>query len=166
MYFLLVLRASNLRWRFGQGFLWGLSLWLVDGQLLSRISHGFPSVHVCCLAVSPFLLGHQSCWIRHVYVLSHFSLVRLFVTLWTIGHQAPLSMGFSRQEYWSGLAVPSSRGSSWPRDWTHDFYVSCIGIWAPYHYCHLRSPKKLPVVGQMVAHQKISSLLNSKTFEC
>ena len=27
----------------------------------------------------------------------------LFATLWTIAHQAPLSMGFSRQEYWSGL---------------------------------------------------------------
>ena len=31
----------------------------------------------------------------------------LFVTPWTIGHQAPLSMGFSRQEYWSGLPCPS-----------------------------------------------------------
>ena len=29
--------------------------------------------------------------------------VQLFVTLWTIAHQAPLPMGFSRQEYWSGL---------------------------------------------------------------
>ena len=29
-----------------------------------------------------------------------------FVTLWTITHQAPLSMGFSRQEYWSGLPFP------------------------------------------------------------
>ena len=29
--------------------------------------------------------------------------VQLFATLWTIAHQAPLSMGFSRQEYWSGL---------------------------------------------------------------
>ena len=36
-------------------------------------------------------------------VLSHFSHVRLFVTPWTVAHQAPLSMGFSRQEYWSGL---------------------------------------------------------------
>ena len=36
-------------------------------------------------------------------MLSHFSCVRLFVTLRTIGHQAPMSMGFSRQEYWSGL---------------------------------------------------------------
>ena len=31
------------------------------------------------------------------------STVRLFATLWTVAHQAPLSMGFSRQEYWSGL---------------------------------------------------------------
>ena len=36
-------------------------------------------------------------------VLRHFSRVWLFVTLWTTAHQAPLSMGFSRQEYWSGL---------------------------------------------------------------
>ena len=36
--------------------------------------------------------------------LSH---VRLFATLWTGARQAPLSMGFSRQEYWSGLPFPS-----------------------------------------------------------
>ena len=36
--------------------------------------------------------------------LSH---VRLFATLWTVARQAPLSMGFSRQEYWSGLPFPS-----------------------------------------------------------
>ena len=36
-------------------------------------------------------------------VLSHFSCVHLFVTLWTVVHQVPLPMGFSRQEYWSGL---------------------------------------------------------------
>ena len=33
--------------------------------------------------------------------------VRLFATLWTVAHQAPPSMGFSRQEYWSGLPFPS-----------------------------------------------------------
>ena len=37
------------------------------------------------------------------FMLSRFSRVRLFVTPWTVAHQAPLSMGFSRQEYWSGL---------------------------------------------------------------
>ena len=35
------------------------------------------------------------------------SRVQLFVTPWTIACQAPLSMGFSRQEYWSGLPFPS-----------------------------------------------------------
>ena len=35
------------------------------------------------------------------------SCVRLFVTPWTVAHQAPPSMGFSRQEYWSGLPFPS-----------------------------------------------------------
>ena len=36
--------------------------------------------------------------------LSH---VLLFATLWTVASQAPPSMGFSRQEYWSGLGLPS-----------------------------------------------------------
>ena len=36
-------------------------------------------------------------------LLSH---VRLFATPWTVAHQAPLSMGFSRQEYWNGLLFP------------------------------------------------------------
>ena len=36
-----------------------------------------------------------------------FSCVQLFATPWTVARQAPLSMGFSRQEYWSGLPFPS-----------------------------------------------------------
>ena len=40
-------------------------------------------------------------------LLSRFSRVRLSATLWTAAHQASLSMGFSRQEYWSGLPFPS-----------------------------------------------------------
>ena len=39
-------------------------------------------------------------------VLSHFGRVRLFVTLWTAACQTPLSVGFSRQERWSGLSCP------------------------------------------------------------
>ena len=39
-------------------------------------------------------------------VLTCFSCVQLFVTPWTVAHLAPLSMGFSRQEYWSGLLCP------------------------------------------------------------
>ena len=40
-------------------------------------------------------------------LLSRFSRVRLFATPWTAAHQAPPSMGFSRQEYWSGVPLPS-----------------------------------------------------------
>ena len=42
----------------------------------------------------------------HICVLSCFSRVRFFVTLWTVARQAPLFMRFSRQEYWSGLPCP------------------------------------------------------------
>ena len=40
-------------------------------------------------------------------MLSRFSCVQLFATPWTVVHQAPLPMGFSRQEYWSRLPCPS-----------------------------------------------------------
>ena len=74
----------------------------------------------------------QDGWtLKTLLVVSH---VRLFATPWTVAHQAPLSMRFSRQEYWlllfsrlqlsgSWVAIPFSRGSSRSRDWT---WVSCI----------------------------------------
>ena len=46
-------------------------------------------------------------WEFGIVVLSHLSHVQLFATLWTVACQAPLSMGCSRQEYWSGLPCPS-----------------------------------------------------------
>ena len=45
-------------------------------------------------------------WIKKKWSKS-LSRVRLFATPWTVAHLAPLSMGFSRQEYWSGLPFPS-----------------------------------------------------------
>ena len=51
--------------------------------------------------------------------LNHLSHVRQFVTLWIVACQAPLSMGFSRQEYWSRLPCPpDTRESSQLRDRT------------------------------------------------
>ena len=41
-----------------------------------------------------------------IYVFSNFSYIQLFATPWTVAHQAPLSMGFSRQEYWSEYPCP------------------------------------------------------------
>ena len=67
----------------------------------------------------------------HAKSLSH---VRPFVTPQTVACQAPLSTGFSRQEYvleWA--AMPSSRASSRPRDRTPVSSVSCADIHALYH---------------------------------
>ena len=47
----------------------------------------------------------MGCWISLKIKL--LSCVQLFATPWTVAYQAPLSMGFSRQEYWSGLPFPS-----------------------------------------------------------
>ena len=47
-------------------------------------------------------------------------------------YQAPLSLGFSRQEYWIWVVSPFSRGSSWPRDRTWVSCISCIGRWVLY----------------------------------
>ena len=61
--------------------------------------------------------------------------VRLFVTEWTVATgQAPLSRGFPRQEYWSGLPLASSRRSSHPRDWTHVSCGFCTDWWILYHW--------------------------------
>ena len=44
-----------------------------------------------------------------IYVCPSLSHVRLYAAPWTVALQAPLSIEFSRQEYWSGLAFPSPR---------------------------------------------------------
>ena len=69
-------------------------------------------------------------WVKNwkVKSLSH---VWLFATPWTVAHQAPLSMEFSRQEYWSRLTISYCRGSSQPTDWN---CISCIGRGILYHW--------------------------------
>ena len=57
-------------------------------------------------------MGHEKCVYEEVCVcvLCH---VRLFTPPWTVAHQAPLSMGFPRQEHWSGLPFPSPEEIKW-----------------------------------------------------
>ena len=93
---------------------------------LAQVFLRIPSGHYMCPSISPdchllvlelvlvlryhFISSGQINTHRcsmHCAVLSRFSHVQLFVTLWTVAHQLPLSMGFSRQGYWSGLPFPS-----------------------------------------------------------
>ena len=65
------------------------------------------------------------------------SRVRLFATPWTVAYQAPQSMGFSRQEFWSGLPFPSPGDLPWPRDRTpvSRIVCRCVTIWATREAC-------------------------------
>ena len=60
-------------------------------------------------------------WKMKVKLLSH---VQLFTTTWTVAYQTPLSMGFSRQEYWRGVPLPSPRCKVWLFIWYFSFFFS------------------------------------------
>ena len=88
-------------------FLPGESPWKEEpGRLqsmgLQRVGHNLSTLAAAAAAAAKsFYVGYVCC-----AVLSHFSHVRLFATLWTVTLQAPLSTGFSQQEYWSGWLCP------------------------------------------------------------
>ena len=56
-------------------------------------------------------------------LFSHHVVFNSFATTWTVAHQAPLSTGFPRQEYWSGLPFPPPGDTPHSRDQTH---ISCL----------------------------------------
>ena len=67
-------------------------------------------------------------WKVKVKLLSR---VQLLVTPWTAAHQAPPSMGFSRQEYWSGVPLPSPELPLWVvfcRQGVQSFYMHCLTL--------------------------------------
>ena len=55
------------------------------------------------IVAKPFLVPTSNAFLPLKYEVNLLSRVQLFATPWTVAGQAPLSVGFSRQEYWSGL---------------------------------------------------------------
>ena len=92
-----------------------LFLWFPRQEYLSGLpfpSRGYllnPGTETASPSLADRFFNHWTNWKSDMCtcMLSHFSHVQLFATLCTIACQAPLPMGFSRQEYWSGLPVPS-----------------------------------------------------------
>ena len=72
-------------------------------------------------------IAFSNAWKWKVKVKS-LSRVRLFTTPWTAAYQAPPSMGFSRQEYWSGVPLPSPENLLDEDKWLSHSYHSC---WLP-----------------------------------
>ena len=68
--------------------------------------------------------------IVHAQLLSH---VQLFANPWIVACQAPLSMGFYRQEYWSGLSFPSLWDLPNPGIKPASLNISYINRWVLYH---------------------------------
>ena len=101
-----------------------LLLWFL-GHLLTYPSFHFISSHILSSAFFPSHLT-DSAWLiilpaRFILHLCEndicffiFNSVRLFGIPWTVAHQAPLSMGFSRQGHWSGLPFPSPGDLPYP----------------------------------------------------
>ena len=85
------------------------------------------------------------------------SYVWFFATPWAIARQAPLSMGFLRQEYRSGLPFPPP-GVFLTRDWTCVFFISCIDRWILY-YCATWDAPALIIMSSQADKSSIS--LNS-----
>ena len=79
-------------------------------------------------------------------MLSCFSHVLLFVTLWTIACQVPLSMGILQARILEWIVTSSSRGPSPPRDQTQISYVSCFGSQVLYRQHHLGSSQYVYVI--------------------
>ena len=92
----------------------------------------------------------------HACVLSHFRCVQLFATSWTVAHQISLSMGFCRQEYWSGLPCPPP--GDLPSQGLNLLLFRLlhwqVGL---YHYCHLGA--HVQMYGHIIFLGRTGSLL-------
>ena len=80
-------------------------------QWKRKLSYATPGT---CL-IAPRVSLYQWAKTVRAFILSHFRYVWRFVPLWTVAFKAPLSMGFSRQDYWSGLPCLSPRDLHDPR---------------------------------------------------
>ena len=76
-------------------------------EMLTQWFRWSPIIHPCFPVCPPYPWSRYRPLLLLLLLLSHFSRVQLCATPETAAHQAPPSLGFSRQEHWSGLPFPS-----------------------------------------------------------
>ena len=86
-----------------------------QGSLIRCLVFHFPLFFYSTLCI----LGDILSILRMLLLLSRFSRVQLYATPYNAAHQAPLSLGFSRWEHWSGLPFPSPMHESEKWKWSH-----------------------------------------------
>ena len=95
-----------------------------DVQPNDSVSYIYINKTLCIyIYICVFFFTYAVCLVIHV---------QLFETPWTVAHQAPLSMGILQARILEWVAMPSSRGSSHPRDWTQVSHIAggFFTIWA------------------------------------
>ena len=134
-----------------------------------------PQVHICSLApeappphlpVPPIPLGcHRAPapWAiqqPHISYLFHMCSVASVVSdsLWPCRCSPPGSSvhGILQARILEWVTMPSSKGSSRPRDWTHVSYVSCTGRWILCQQCHLGSPSISHTIMYIFQHYSLN----------
>ena len=96
-------------------------------------------------------LVNYSFYLERVCTLSLFSHVRLFATPWTAAHLAPLSIGFSKQEYWNGLLCPPPGDLRHPGIEPMSPAAPALGRQVLYHSHHLRWTFKPSFILQIIS---------------
>ena len=101
-------------------------------------------------------------------MLSRFGCVHLFATLWTVACQAALSMGFSRQEYWSGLAQSAHQSADFTEHLLFTWHLvemwgwmNCEPVHSGSHNFHGLVKLSMSVTGRMAV-----SIVVSNSLEC
>ena len=90
-------------------------------KLLFNLYFSGPVQGISGFTCIPHFSSSQACC---YVVLSRSSHIQLFETLWTVAHQVPLSMQILQARTLEWVDMPSSRGSSQPRDWTQVFRIA------------------------------------------
>ena len=87
-----------------------------QSSMLRQFSSQHPTPLMLLCLKKIFLMAKKLSMLKHQYIIKYclqslwvcvLSRVPFFATLWTLAHQSPLSLGFTRQEHWSGLLFPS-----------------------------------------------------------
>ena len=114
------------------------------------ICHIFPHYYMCA-----YVYMYPCVYIYHIRVCAQsLSYVQLFATPWTVARQAPLSLEFSRQEYWRGLPFPTQGiFSTYIHVYLYDIYSHtsiCVHVY--FIYSHIMYVLYTPLLGIYMSH--------------